>query len=64
VKLSIVDVKRREVGGATFVVEMQVLPITGFLNRVPAITSDTVTTPSSPRVRATGSRRLGHDFEA
>jgi predicted transposase/invertase (TIGR01784 family) len=34
VKLSIVDVKCREVGGATFVVEMQVLPITGFLNRV------------------------------
>ncbi len=34
VKLSIVDVKCREVGGATFVVEMQVLPVTGFLNRV------------------------------
>ncbi len=34
VKLSIVDVKCREVSGATFVVEMQVLPVTGFLNRV------------------------------
>jgi predicted transposase/invertase (TIGR01784 family) len=34
VKLSIVDVKCHEVGGATFVVEMQVLPVTGFLNRV------------------------------
>jgi len=34
VKLSIVDVKCRDAGGATFVVEMQVLPITGFLNRV------------------------------
>ncbi len=33
-KLSIVDVKCREVSGAVFVVEMQVLPITGFLNRV------------------------------
>ncbi len=33
-KLSILDVRCREVGGATFVVEMQVLPVTGFLNRV------------------------------
>ena len=28
------DVKCREVGGDVFVVEMQVLPVTGFLNRV------------------------------
>ncbi|MFO0607561.1 MAG: Rpn family recombination-promoting nuclease/putative transposase [Polyangiales bacterium] len=34
VKLSIVDVKCRDASGATFVVEMQVLPVTGFLNRV------------------------------
>ncbi len=33
-KLSILDVRCREVGGAVFVVEMQVLPVTGFLNRV------------------------------
>ena len=33
-KLSILDVRCRERGGAVFVVEMQVLPVTGFLNRV------------------------------
>ncbi len=33
-KLSILDVRCREKGGATFVVEMQVLHVTGFLNRV------------------------------
>jgi predicted transposase/invertase (TIGR01784 family) len=33
-KLSILDVRCRERGGATFVVEMQVLHVTGFLNRV------------------------------
>ncbi len=33
-KLSILDVRCREVGGATFIVEMQVLHVTGFLNRV------------------------------
>ncbi len=33
-KLSILDVRCREKGGATFIVEMQVLHVTGFLNRV------------------------------
>ena len=33
-KLSILDVRCREKGGATFLVEMQVLYVTGFLNRV------------------------------
>ncbi|MFO0607852.1 MAG: PD-(D/E)XK nuclease family transposase [Polyangiales bacterium] len=33
-KLSILDVRCREKGGATFIVEMQVLPVTAFLNRV------------------------------
>ena len=33
-KLSILDVRCRERGGATFIVEMQVLPVTAFLNRV------------------------------
>ena len=33
-KLSILDVRCRERGGATFLVEMQVLHVTGFLNRV------------------------------
>ena len=33
-KLSILDVRCRDASGVTFVVEMQVLPITGFLNRV------------------------------
>ncbi len=33
-KLSILDVRCRERGGATFIVEMQVLHVTGFLNRV------------------------------
>ena len=33
-KLSILDVRCREKSGALFVVEMQVLPVTGFLNRV------------------------------
>jgi predicted transposase/invertase (TIGR01784 family) len=33
-KLSILDVWCRERGGATFIVEMQVLHVTGFLNRV------------------------------
>ena len=33
-KLSILDVRCREKGGASFVVEMQVLHVTGFLNRV------------------------------
>ncbi len=33
-KLSILDVRCREEGGATFLVEMQVLNVTGFLNRV------------------------------
>ena len=33
-KLSILDVRCREKSGALFVVEMQVLPMTGFLNRV------------------------------
>ncbi len=33
-KLSILDVRCRERGGAVFVVEMQVLPVTAFLNRV------------------------------
>ncbi|MBI5517556.1 MAG: Rpn family recombination-promoting nuclease/putative transposase [Deltaproteobacteria bacterium] len=33
-KYSIVDVKCRDASGTTFVVEMQVLPVTGFLNRV------------------------------
>jgi predicted transposase/invertase (TIGR01784 family) len=33
-KLSILDVRCRDASGVTFVVEMQVLPVTGFLNRV------------------------------
>ena len=33
-KLSILDVRCRERGGAAFIVEMQVLHVTGFLNRV------------------------------
>jgi hypothetical protein len=33
-RLSILDVRCREKGGATFLVEMQVLYVTGFLNRV------------------------------
>ncbi len=33
-KLSILDVRCREKGGGTFIVEMQVLHVTGFLNRV------------------------------
>ena len=33
-KLSILDVRCREPGGATFIVEMQVLHVTGVLNRV------------------------------
>ncbi len=33
-KLSILDVKCREVGGAVFVVEMQILKVTAFMNRV------------------------------
>ena len=33
-KMLVLDVKCREVGGGVFVVEMQVLPVTGFLNRV------------------------------
>ena len=33
-KLSILDVRCREKGGATFLVELQVLYVTGFLNRV------------------------------
>lgn len=33
-KLSILDVRCKDAAGTTFVVEMQVLPVTGFLNRV------------------------------
>jgi hypothetical protein len=33
-RLSILDVKCKVLGGETFLVEMQVLPVTGFLNRV------------------------------
>ncbi len=33
-KLSILDVRCREKGGSVFIVEMQLLPVTAFLNRV------------------------------
>ena len=33
-KLSILDLKARDQGGRTFVVEMRLLPLAGFLNRV------------------------------
>ena len=50
-KLSILDVRCRDAAGTTFVVEMQVLHVTGFLNRVVY----TPARPTSARSRADGS---------